>query len=423
MTEPRRDGTDVSKVRADESSRTYADETLTSADERYLLEALRRLCRIPSAVPLGPETLIDPDDPIITGYLNRGPRKEFDDLGLTSVVELPMNQFAVRFGDGRGPCLAIMAYTPTQHNNLMADPWSGHVRIPTEHGVDEPCVFGQGVSQNKAHQATLVDLARWLHRDETPIRGTLWLMINNEGRSSHACSEAAIEMLPTRPDNVLQLFPTGFDATVGNRGRIDVHVHIRGRAQHSSQAPLNGRVIDTAAEFVTRLGRLDEQVRQRTHERLGSERAVVYQMIFDPVAPHTLPSAAKVTVDRRLLPSTDVEAAVDEIRRIAADLTGPDCAVTVEPGVSMRPVLVDTDPPVLQALRTAGDRHLGRPLREVIYSATFDAGGPAGLGIPTIMFGLPAEGDDLLGDDFVRVSALRRQAKILRSTVRRFFDR
>src|SRR5690625_2814465 len=103
-----------------------------ATDEHYRLEALRRLCRIPSAVPLGPNTLMEPDDPILLDYVRQGPRSEFDDLGVTSVVELPMNQFAVRFGSGHGPCLALMAYTPTQHNNLMEDPWSGNVRIPVE---------------------------------------------------------------------------------------------------------------------------------------------------------------------------------------------------------------------------------------------------------------------------------------------------
>ncbi|MFI0405703.1 M20/M25/M40 family metallo-hydrolase [Actinomadura sp. 3N508] len=393
----------------------------TAGTDRYVLDVLRRLCRIPSAVPLGPDTLIEPDDPIIVGYLAKGPRKELDDLGVTGLVELPMNQLAVRFGDGQGPCLAVMAYTPTQHNNLMADPWSGDVRIPYELGVDEPCAFGQGISQNKAHQATLLGLARELHHDAGHINGTLWLVINNEGRSSHACSEAAIEALPVRPDNVLQLFPTGFASSVGNRGRVDVYVHVRGTAEHSARAPLDGLVIDTAAEFVTRLRRLDEDVRRRTHDRLGAERAVVYQLTFDPVAPHTLPSSAKITVDRRLLPGTGVDAAVGEIRAIAAELTTPACEVTAEAGVLMRPVLVESDPPILRALRDAGERHLGHAPPEIVYSGSFDAGGPAGLGIPTIMFGLPGEGG-LLGDDFVRVSALERQTRILRSAVTRFFE-
>ncbi|MBK1787529.1 M20 family metallopeptidase [Prauserella cavernicola] len=389
-------------------------------DERYRLAALRRLCRIPSAVPLGPDTLIGPDDPIITEYLRRGPRREFAELGVTGLVELPMNQFAVRFGDGDGPGLAVMAYTPTQHNNLMADPWSGDVRTPHAHGVDEPCVFGQGVSQNKAPQVALLDLARWILEHRPRIRGTLWLMINNEGRSSHACSTAALEALPELPDNVLQLFPTGFQSSVGNRGRVDVTVHIRGRAVHSSRAPRDGRVIDTAAEFVTRLRALDLELRTNVHHRLGGEQAVVYQQTFDPVAPHTLPASATLVVDRRLLPGTAVDAAVDQIRRIAATLDGPDCELVVEPGVVMDPVLLEGRPPVLDALREAGEEHLGQAPPETVYGGSFDAGGPVRLGIPTVMFGLPAEGD-LLGDDFVRVSAVHRQSRVLRSAVRRYF--
>lgn len=196
----------------------------------YLVDTLARLARVPSAVPLGPDTLIEPDHPMLRHYVQECLRPEFVAVGAYDIVDLPRNQFAVRFGDGAGPCLALMAYTPTQHHDLMTDPWSGRIRTPLEHGVGEPCVFGQGVTQNKAHQACLLDLARWLGAAEAPLRGTLYLCVNNEGRSSHDCSWAILDGLPERPDLVVQLFCTGFDVTVGNRGRVDVAVDVRGTA-------------------------------------------------------------------------------------------------------------------------------------------------------------------------------------------------
>ena len=42
-----------------------------------------------------------------------------------------------------------MNYTPAQHHNLMPDPFSGAIANAGEYGVDEPAVFGQGVSQCK----------------------------------------------------------------------------------------------------------------------------------------------------------------------------------------------------------------------------------------------------------------------------------
>jgi len=385
----------------------------------YMVETLAALARSPSAVPPGAQTLIEPDDPILVHHVQRVLRPAFLRVGVFDIIDLPRNQFAVRFGDGDGPCLAIMAYTPTQHHNLMDEPWSGRVRTPVELGVDEPCLFGQGVTQNKAHQACLLDLARWIVAERIPLKGTLLLCVNNEGRSSHDCSWAMLDALPYRPDLVIQLFCTGFEVTVGNRGRIDVRIDVRGRATHSSSPPEQGRVIDAVADIVARLRDLDTEARTRTHPDLGHEQVVPYLVNYEPLAPHTLPASAGITVDRRLLPGTDPTAAADQIR---AALTGHrpfGCDVDVQPGVAMLPTYL---PPErrgrLAALDAAIRARLGE-VRHTIYSGSFDAGGPSARGIPTVMFGVPDEGD-LLGDDFVRLSAVRMEAAILRDTVTRF---
>ncbi|GAA3585136.1 M20 family metallopeptidase [Nonomuraea rosea] len=383
----------------------------------YVVDALAALARVPSAVPLGARTLIDPDHPALVRYVQDHLRPAFLAAGATDVIDLPANQFAVRFGDGDGPTLALMAYTPTQHHNLMTDPWSGRIRTPIELGVDEPCLFGQGVSQNKAHQACLLDLASWLVAEQVELHGTLLLCVNNEGRSSHDCSRTILDALPYRPDLVIQLFPTGFEVSLGNRGRVDVIVDVHGQAAHSSNPPDgDSRVIDVAADVVVRLRELDAVVRSRAvHPELGREQVVPYLVSYEPLAPHTLPASARIVVDRRLLPGTDPAQAAAEIAEALEDLEG----CQVRPGVTMLPAYL---PPerreVLGALDAAVRERFGES-RHGFYGGSFDAGGPAERGIPTVMFGVPAEGD-LLGDDFVRLSAVRDEAAVLRDTVTRF---
>ncbi|MCG5214336.1 peptidase dimerization domain-containing protein [Streptosporangium soli] len=387
----------------------------------YVVDALAALARVPSAVPLGAETLMEPDHPILTDYVQGSLRPAFLAAGALDIIDLPRNQFAVRLGDGQGPTLALMAYTPTQHHNLMADPWSGAIRTPIELGVDEPCLFGQGVSQNKAHQACLLDLARWIVAERVPLHGTLLLCVNNEGRSSHDCSWAMLDALPHTPDLVVQLFCTGFEVSIGNRGRVDVLIDVKGKATHSSVPPDGGRVIDTVADVVTRLRALDEKARTRSHPELGHEQVVPYLVSYEPLAPHTLPESARITVDRRLVPGTDPVAAAAEIGAALQDLAAGGCDIDVRAGVTMLPAYL---PPerrdVLGPLDAAIRARLGEP-RHGVYGGTFDAGGPSEMGIPTVMFGVPAEGD-LLGDDYVRLSALRDEAAVLRDTVTRFLE-
>jgi acetylornithine deacetylase/succinyl-diaminopimelate desuccinylase-like protein len=378
----------------------------------YLVDVLAQLATVPSAVPPGSETLIEPDHPTLVRYVQEHLRPAFVDAGARDLIDLPRNQFAARFGDGGGPCLAFMAYTPTQHHNLMAEPWSGEIRTPVELGIDEPCLFGQGVTQNKAHQAVLLDLARQLASAD-PLHGTLYLCVNNEGRSSHDCSWAILDGLPRTPDLVVQLFCTGFDVTIGNRGRVDVHIDVNGRATHSSSPPDEGRVIDAVADVVTALRELDAAAGRNSHPELGREQVVPYQVSYEPLAPHTLPGSARIVVDRRLLPGTDPERAVEDVR---AELTGPrpfGCDVEVRQGVCMLPAYL---PPerrgVLAPLDAAIRTHIGA-VRHTVYGGSFDAGGPSARGIPTVMFGVPEEGD-LLGDDYVRLSAVRAEAAVVR---------
>ncbi|MHA6630065.1 M20 family metallopeptidase [Pseudonocardia sichuanensis] len=383
-----------------------------------LLESAVDLARIPSAVPPGANTLIEPDDPLLVDYVQKHLRPRFVGVGCRDVLDLPRNQFAVRFGTGAGPCLALVAYTPTQHHNLMADPWSG--RIATPPGIDEPCLFGQGITQNKVHQACLLSTAAWLSRSDPELDGTLLLCINNEGRSSHDCSNALLDALPVRPDLMIQLFPTAFAISTGNRGRIDLHVDVSGRASHSSTPPPGGGVIATARQVLNRIDALDADVRRRVHPRLGHEHAVPYQVVFEPLAPHTLPASARITVDRRLLPGTDPDGTADELRRALEGLDDH-CEVTVRPGVRMLPAEFPADrAALLEPLERAVGAYRGSPAAHTTYGGTFDAGGPSARGVPTVMFGVPEEGD-LLGDDFVRVSDLRLQDRIVQDMVATFF--
>jgi hypothetical protein len=86
----------------------------------------------------------------------------------------------VRYGTGASPAsLLLMVYTPTQHHNLMAEPFSGKIARATAWGYDEPCVFGQGVTQNKAHHAVVLAVLKLLIEQCVPLQGTLYVAVNN----------------------------------------------------------------------------------------------------------------------------------------------------------------------------------------------------------------------------------------------------
>ena len=160
-------------------------------DERYLVETLVRLLQVPTEVPLGPNTLMEPDDPKLVHYVQEVIRPELRRIGVSTVLDVPRNQLVVRLGRGTSPeTLLIQVYTPTQHANFMAEPFSGRIAVPP--GGTGSAAYGQGASQNKAHMAAMLAVLKLLVENRVDLPGTLYVAVNNEGRSSHACTEAIL---------------------------------------------------------------------------------------------------------------------------------------------------------------------------------------------------------------------------------------
>jgi acetylornithine deacetylase/succinyl-diaminopimelate desuccinylase-like protein len=377
-------------------------------DREYLVEALRRLARVPTDVPLGYETLMEPDDPKLVHYVQGIVRRELAHLGIDELIDAPRNNLVAQLGSGEsGRSLLIQNYTPTQHNNLMDDPFSGRIDSAAAYGRDEPAVFGQGVSQCKAHQAVMLAVLKLLRERGTPLRGRLYWAVNNEGRSSHACSEAILDALPERPSFGIIQIGTGLALSLGNRGRVDVRVHVEGRATHSSAPQAGLSAIDGAYEV---MGRLKTLAWPDRHPILGGRHAIVYKMRQWPLAPHTLPSDAELVVDRRLLPGDDPDAAAEEIRTCIGDLAP--YRVTVERNVFMLPALVAPEDPGVVALQGANRAIRGQEAHVIYGQGTFDAGGPCARGVPTVMYGASG-GVGLLGPDFVPIADVETEARVL----------
>jgi acetylornithine deacetylase/succinyl-diaminopimelate desuccinylase-like protein len=373
-----------------------------------MVDVLSRLARVSTAVPLGYETLIAPDDPILVHYVQDVLRPELPKVGIVDVSDVPDNNLVARIhGLSSDEALLIECYTPTQHYNLMDDPLSGRVATALDYGYDELCVFGQGVSQNKVHQAVMLGVLRVLVGAGVPLRNTLYWAINNEGCSTHACSEAIVSSLNPRPVFAVCQLGTGLRIWLGNRGRVDLDIHVRGRATHSSNPRAGLSAIDGVNEVLNRLRTLTWD---SAHPLLGARHAIPYKIRYVPVAPHTLPSDADLAIDYRMLPGDEPEEAAAAVRGVIGDLSP--YVVTVSVGVCQYPALVDAKDPWVVALAAAGDEQGLPPLQTEYPTSCFDAGGLQRLGIPAVTFGARG-GDFPLGADFMPISQMMREARTL----------
>jgi acetylornithine deacetylase/succinyl-diaminopimelate desuccinylase-like protein len=302
----------------------------------------------------------------------------------------------------------------------MERPYEPRIESVTALGLDEPALFALGVSQTKAHQATMLAVLERLLPKADRLRGRLWWAVNNEGRSSHDCSYAILDAIAARggrPQFAIVQQPTGLRLSLGNRGRADIEVTIEGRSGHSSRPDLALSAVEGAVDVVNRLRTLRWK---DSHPDLGERQAVVYKMEFHPLAPHTLPAVAHLTVDRRLLPEDDPDAAAAEVERAIGDLSP--YHVTVHRGVTMLPALVDPNDPWVSSLERAHSAVTGS-LPETFYlTGTFDAGGPHSRGIPTVQYGCGVR-TILTGDDFVTLSSLETEARVLAELIAQRLER
>ena len=306
-----------------------------------------------------------------------------------------LNNVVASFGPRTGGELLFVAYPALHHGNEMAEPLRAR-RVETERGE---LWVGLGASQSKGGLAAMCAAAAAL--DD---RSRLMLAICSEGSSTHESSRVLYETLgDPKPAGAVLTVGTRNAVSIGNRGRVDVHVEIHGEPTHSSVALELGRnPIPVVAEVLRRIAALELDPAE--HPALGRRSILPYKLTAGPIAPHTTPAWCRIVFDRRLLPGDDPADAVGEV---AAALDGLDVSVTQ--GATMLPALVDDDATVVRALLAAGAHGTFVP------RSTFDAGYPCSIGIPTVMCG-PLSGEldttGVLGDDVVSRDQLVEAAEI-----------
>src|SRR6516225_6553043 len=138
---------------------------------------------------------------------------------------------------------------------------------------------------------------------------------------------------------------TGLKITLGNRGRIDVFVTVKGSPCHSSR-PWDGVNAVTGATEAIRLLLAKVKV-DKSHQQLGRQSLTVNHIRSFPDSTHTAQERCEFTLDRRLLPGDDPNEAFAEIERIAKEVeriedpvSGKAYGVEVRLGPFMYPSLV-----------------------------------------------------------------------------------
>jgi acetylornithine deacetylase len=377
------------------------------------------LVRVPS-----PQTALMEAEPQLRTFIETAVAPRLRAMGFADIRYDGMGNLISAIGAGTsGKSLMLITNAMNQPQATMANAYAGDVTDGAPFGLTGEVVLGKGASEQKANMAAMLVAMEAVLRGGHSLLGRLVHVCCVSGETgSHAAIRSVIEGEGVRAD-LAYLGGTSLMMTLGNRGRIDVFMTVHGTPTHSSRPEDGANAITGAMEVIRRLGeiRLD-----RVPPALGRQTLTVNRIRSYPESTHTIQASCELTIDRRLLPGEDPDAAFAEIAAVARSVEAwPDPAsgkpfrVDVTLGPFMYPSLVSIEAEVVQELFAAARLALGTEPATFYAPNAFDQCYLNHVGIPTVNWG-PGEYKfahtdfDLAAVDRVRDAALVFAALILR---------
>jgi acetylornithine deacetylase/succinyl-diaminopimelate desuccinylase-like protein len=352
-----------------------------------LRQILQELVRVPS-----PQTELLEAEPQLAELMRVALLPRMKPLGLEARQDAMGNLIAVSGEKPASPSLMLVAHAMNQPPSTMPDPYGGKVIEATAHGLPGEAVLGKGASEQKGTMAAMLHAIEAVRAAGIALQGRLVFVCCVSGETGkHDAIRNVVEKEGVRAD-IAFVYGNDLGLQLGNRGRVDVRVVVRGAACHSSRPNTGANAITGAMELLRRLaGRIPND---RVHPQLGTAWLTCNRIESFPKSTHTVQDRCELGLDRRLLPGEDPDAAVAEIAKVASTMTdfadpvsGKTFEIAVEKGAVMHPSLVTEDSPVVKLLKDGCQAMLGRVPNGFYGQSAHDQGYLNAVGIPTVNFG------------------------------------
>jgi acetylornithine deacetylase/succinyl-diaminopimelate desuccinylase-like protein len=277
----------------------------------------------------------------------------------------------------------LLGYAMTFPAASMKQPFSGALVDGKPFGVASTCALGRGACEQKGALAGMIYAAAIVARAQLALRTPLILAVSLAGETGrHDAAKFILENDAIRARSAIIGLGTSNRLCLGNKGRVDIEIIVRGKSAHSSMPEKGINAVDGFRRVMERLDRLPLAAR---HHGLGGATVTVTRVASGPEISHTIPDVCRAVLDRRFLPGEDPDAAFLDIQDALKEVSG--WSVEVTRGAFMYPSEVAKDC-ALAAATASASRELTKREAELFYSpAALDAGFFNRNGVETIMFG------------------------------------
>ncbi|MCZ6549394.1 MAG: M20/M25/M40 family metallo-hydrolase [Deltaproteobacteria bacterium] len=318
-----------------------------------------------------PQTDLLEEEPQVLAFIREVIKPDLEEAGIPTVIDEKGNLIASLKGKGEGKRLLLVSYAMNAVPSTMQNPYSGAIVDGTPYEIKGECVWGRGACEQKGSLAAMMLALKLIAKRKLELPGDLTFVTSTAGESGkHDSLNYVLRDGKVRADWGIIDGPPQIQ--LGNKGRIDVLVVVRGRQAHSSRPWEGANAIEGAVKALERLRPLMPYPTDKTHPQLGRASLTPTSIESLPKATHTIPSECRILLDRRLLPGDESDQAIKDLEQAIGNLDP--FSVELQRKDFMYPCEVPKDADVAVSLRKAIRTMLGREAEYSYSTAANDTG-------------------------------------------------
>jgi acetylornithine deacetylase/succinyl-diaminopimelate desuccinylase-like protein len=346
------------------------------------------LVRVPS-----PQTDLLEAEPQLRVFIMTAVAPRLQAMGVTDIRYDAMGNLIATWGeDSSGRSLLFCSHAMNQPEATMRDAYAGTIIDGRPHGLPGEAVLAKGVCEQKATMSAMLLAMEASMRSGVPIKGRGHFVCLTSGETGKHDAIASVVETEGLVADMCMIGGTSLKISIGNRGRVDVFVKVRGAPCHSSKPQEGVNAITGALRFIATL---EAEAASLPHDPdLGPATLTINHIRSFPDSTHTIQDLCEFTIDRRLLPGEDPDEAVRHIEGIARRFDGENdpasdkpWSIEVERGPHMYPSRVAADSSVVRSVVEASQAMTGVTPTLYFSPSAFDQGYLNHVGIATCNYG------------------------------------
>jgi acetylornithine deacetylase len=286
-------------------------------------------------------------EPEVLALVREVIKPELERSGLKPFIDKMGNLILHLKGREKTDRLILVGYAMCAAPSTMQNPYSGEIVDGAPYKVDGECVWGRGACEQKGSLAAMMAAVNFIGASKVELPSDLYFVVSTAGETGkhdslayvldHGNVEAEWCIIDGPPE--IQL---------GNKGRVDVLVIVRGKQAHSSRPWEGVNAIEGAMKVLGKLKPLMPYPEAKSHPELGKVSLTPNAIESFPKATHTIQSECRVMFDRRLLPGDDPRKALQQMTDAIGKIEPFEIAV--QPRDFMYPSEVSKEAEVVRAL-------------------------------------------------------------------------